>query len=112
MGSSLTISHICLPCLPGGRALSWPGGEGRRIVRWQSWRGVRVVRWQRGESGRVVKWQGERFLILFKGGVQRVSPRFFFLVLMLMNGTKEQYGFRIMLLGRRCGKNFLRSYAS
>ena len=33
---------------------------------------MKVVRWQ---VGRVVKWQVGRFLVLFKGGGQRVSPR-------------------------------------
>ena len=34
------------------------------------------MRWQGGEGGRVVRWDGGRFLVLFKGGGCRVSPRF------------------------------------
>ena len=29
-----------------------------------------------GEGARVVRWEGGRFLVLFKGGVCRVSLRF------------------------------------
>ena len=38
----------------------------------------KVARWERCErvGGRVVKWQGESFLVLFKTGEHRVSPRF------------------------------------
>ena len=32
--------------------------------------------WQGREGGRVVRWEGGRFLVLFKGGGCRVSPRF------------------------------------
>ena len=51
------------------------GGEG--VVRsWQGEKGAKVVRWQGGKSGRMVKWQGGRFLVLFKIGGCKVSPRF------------------------------------
>ena len=36
--------------------------------------------WQGREGGRVVRWEGGRFLVLFKGGGCRVSPRFHFFV--------------------------------
>ena len=34
------------------------------------------MRWLGGKGGRMVKWQGGRFLLLFKSGGHRVSPRF------------------------------------
>ena len=34
------------------------------------------MRWQGGKGRRVVKWQGGRFLVLFKCGGHRMSPRF------------------------------------
>ena len=49
----------------GARLVSWEGGKGGRVMRWQGGKGERVVRWKVG-----------RFLILFKGGKHRVSPRF------------------------------------
>ena len=75
--NSLTISHMCLSCLPSGGALifwsdlfvvgrvvswkrwestelgRWESGEGRELGRWK--RCARVVRWQGGKSGRVVR---------------------------------------------------------
>ena len=63
----------------GWRAVMWQvgkGGGGRGVVRrWQGGKGARVVRWQGGKGGRMVKWQGGRFLVLFKSGGNRVSPR-------------------------------------
>ena len=44
--------------------------------RWQGRKGARVVRWQGAKGGRVVKWQGRRFLVFFKNGGHRVTPRF------------------------------------
>ena len=72
----MTISHMCLPCLPSERTLlfwrdlfvvrrevswerwesselgvRWQGGKGGRIVRWHSPRGGKVVRWEFGKGG-------------------------------------------------------------
>ena len=33
-----------------------------------------AIRWKRSRG--VVKWQGGRFLVLFKSGEHRVSPKF------------------------------------
>ena len=44
-------------------------------MRWQGWRGGRVVRWQGGKLRRVMRWQGRSFVVLFKAGGRRVSPR-------------------------------------
>ena len=51
----------------GGIVVRWQVGKGGRVVRWQGWKG--------GKYGRVVRQQGGRFLVLFKGGGCRVSPR-------------------------------------
>ena len=68
---------------------------------WKDEKGGRVMRWQDGKGGRVVRWEGGRFLVLFKGGEHRVSPRFYVFVsdlnqgkegvvcLMLIKGKKE-----------------------
>ena len=79
MNSYLTISHTCLPCLPGGgtllfwdercyivvgRLVSWERWESTELGRWESGEGselgswkrcVKVVRWQGGKSRRVVR---------------------------------------------------------
>ena len=47
------------------------------------------MKWQGGKGGRVVRWEGERFLILFKVGEHRVSPRFYFFVSDVNQGNKE-----------------------
>ena len=65
-----------------------------------------------GEGARVVRWEGGRFLVLFKGGGYRVSPRFYLFCLMLVNGNNEQVGFKIFLRSHRAGKTLLRSFAS
>ena len=41
------------------------------------WKGNEVVRWERRESG---EYEGGRFLVLFKGGEDRMSPRFYLFV--------------------------------
>ena len=62
--------------LEGSDVASWERWGGRGVVRrWQGGKGARVVRWQGGKGGRMVKWQGGRFLVLFKSGGNRVSPR-------------------------------------
>ena len=34
------------------------------------------MRWKVGKGGKVVRWEGGGFLVLFKGGGCRVTPRF------------------------------------
>ena len=48
------------------------------------------MRWQGGKGRRVLRWQGGRFLVLFKGGEDRVSPRFYLFVSNVNQGTKER----------------------
>ena len=52
------------------------GGEGGKVMRLEGGEGRRMVRPQGGEGGRVVRLQGGEFLVLFKGGECRVTPRF------------------------------------
>ena len=56
-----------------GRLVQWEGGK---VVRWQGGKGGKVVRWQGGKGGRVVRQKGGRYLVLFKGGGHKMSPRF------------------------------------
>ena len=56
-------------------------------MRWEGAKGGRVMRWQGGKGERVVGWEGGRFLVLFKGGEHRVSPRFY-LVFHVDQGNK------------------------
>ena len=58
-------------------------------MRWEGAKGGRVMRWQGGKGGRVVRWEAGRFLVLFKGGEHRVSPRFYLFV-SDVKGTKGQ----------------------
>ena len=57
-------------------------------MRWEGGKGGRVMRWQGGKGERVVRWEGGRFLVLFKDGEHRVSPRFYLLFLMLIKKIK------------------------
>ena len=68
-----------------------------------------MARWGRGESGEVGRC---RFLALFKGGGNSVSPRFHLFFLMLIKETKGQDGFKIFLRGCSNGKTLSRSYTS
>ena len=73
----------------GGRIVSWEGGKGGRlIVCWESGEGGRVVRWQGGKSGRMVRQKGWRYLVLFKDGKHKMSPRFHFFVSNVNQGNK------------------------
>ena len=38
------------------------------------------MRQQGGKGGSVVRWEGGRFLVLFKGGEHRLSPRFYLFI--------------------------------
>ena len=49
------------------------------------------MKWQGGEGGRVVRSEGGGFLVLFKGGECRVTPRFHLLVSDI-NQRKERAG--------------------
>ena len=40
------------------------------------WEGGKVVRWQGGKGERMVRQKGGRYLVLFKGGGHKMSPRF------------------------------------
>ena len=49
---------------------------GGRLVRWEDRKGGREMRWQGGKGGKLIRWEGGKFLVLFKSGKHRVSPRF------------------------------------
>ena len=79
----LAVSH----CVPGFTEVGgccycrkWVSSSwkiGGRLVRWKGGKDGRVMRWQGGKGRRVVRWEGGRFLVLFKSGEYRVSPRFY-----------------------------------
>ena len=69
------------------------------------WEGGRVMRWQGGRVG------GGRFLVLFKGGEHRTSPRFYLFVSDVNQGN-EGDGLKIFLRAHRDRKTLLRSSAS
>ena len=58
--------------------MRWQVRKAGRVVRSQGGKGVSVVKWERWESGEVARWGGGGFLVLFKSGGRRVSPRFHF----------------------------------
>ena len=58
-----------------------------------------------------MKWEGGRFLVLFKGGENRVSPRFCLFVSDVNQGN-EGDRLKIFLRARKGGKTLLRSSAS
>ena len=46
----------------------------------------------------MVRWEGGRYVVLFKGGGCRLSPRFLLLFLILIKGTKRWNGFKIFCM--------------
>ena len=80
-------------------------------MRLEGGKGGRVMRSQVGKGGRVMRWEGGRFLVLFKGGEYRVSPRFYLFV-SDVNQRNKGDGLKIFLRACRDGKTFLRSSAS
>ena len=71
MSGCLTISHMCLPCLPSERILpiwrhlfvvgsevTWKRWDSSELGRWE--RCIGGVRWQVGKGGRIVRWHGWR----------------------------------------------------
>ena len=67
-----------------------------------------MARWERRESG---EYEGGRFLVLFKGGEDRMSPRFYLFLSDVNQGNKGD-GLKIFLCTRRYGKILLRSSGS
>ena len=60
MNSYLTISHMCLLCLPsGGTLLFWSDlFVNGRVVSWERWESAELGRWESGEGselGRLIK---------------------------------------------------------
>ena len=72
----------------GQRLVRWQGEKGGRVVRWQGRKDERVVRWQGGKDGRMVCQEDGRYLVLFKGGGHRMSPRFHLFVSDVNQGNK------------------------
>ena len=60
------------------------GGSFVTLERWERWEGGEVRKvgkvgwwgWEEETGGRLVRWEVERFLVLFKVGGRKVSPRF------------------------------------
>ena len=80
--------------LQGSKMLvrGWRGGKVGRIMRWRVGKGRRVVRLECG-----------RYLVLFNGGRERMSPRFFLFVSDVNQGAKECFS----IPPRRDGKTLL-----
>ena len=80
-------------------------------MRWESGKGGRVMRKQGGKGRRLVRWEGGKFLVLFKGGKHRISPRFC-LFFTDVNQGNEGVGLKIFLCVHRDGKTLFRSSVS
>ena len=72
----------------GGKLVRWEGGEGGRVVRWQGGKGGEVVGRQGGKGGRMVRQKGRRYLVLFKGGGHKMSPKCHLFVSGVNQGNK------------------------
>ena len=81
----------------------------REVKCW--WEVGEVGRWERWKGNEVVRWEDGRFLVLFKGGEHRVSPRFYLFVSDVNQGN-EGDGLKIFLCARRDGRTLIRSSAS
>ena len=75
-----------------GRLARWEGGEGGRVVRRQDGKGRKVVRWQGGKGGRMVRQKGGRYVVLFKSGGHKMSPKFHLFVSDIDQGNEEVRG--------------------
>ena len=60
----------------------------------------------------MVRWEGRSFLVLFKGGGCRVSPRFHLFVFDINQGNKEAEWVQTFLHGPGDGKTLITSSAS
>ena len=78
---------------------------------WGGGKGGRVMKWQAGKGGGVVRWQVGRFLVLFKDGECRASPRFYLFV-SDVNQENARNGLKIFWRAHRDGKTLLKSSAS
>ena len=72
--------------------MRWEGGKGGRLVRWESGEGGRVIRWEGSELARWKRWKnseaGGRYLILFKSGGHKITPRSHLFVSDVNQGNK------------------------
>ena len=59
MNSYLTISHMCLPCLPsGGMLLFWSDlFVVERVVSWEKWDSTELGRWDKGKVSELRRWK-------------------------------------------------------
>ena len=69
--------------------MRWESEECGRAVRWQGGKGGKVVRWQGEKGGRMVRQKVERYLVLFKDGGHKMSPRFHLFVSDVNQGNKR-----------------------
>ena len=74
------------------------------------WEGERIVRWQGGKGGRMVRQKGGRYLVLFKDGGHKMSPRFHLFVSDVNQGNEGLGWVQDFLCDRRDGKTLLRSF--
>ena len=68
--------------------MRWESEECGRAVRWQGGKGGKVVRWQGEKGGRMVRQKVERYLVLFKDGGHKMSPRFHLFVSNVNQGNE------------------------
>ena len=92
--------------------MGWESGEGGRVVTWQDGKGGKVVRWQGGKGGRMLRQKGGRYLVLFKSGGHKMSPRFHIFVSDVNQGMKGWDGFKTFWHGCRYRKTVLRYFTS
>ena len=92
--------------------MRWEGAKGGRLVRWQGEKGGKVVRWQTRKGGRMVRQKDGRYLVLFKGGGHKMSPRFHLLVFDVNQGNKGVGWVQDFLVWLQGWKDPLRSFVS
>ena len=58
-------------------------------MRWEGEKSRRLVKWEGGKDGKMVRREVERYLVLFKGGEHKMSPRLYLFVSDVIQGNKE-----------------------
>ena len=58
-------------------------------MRWEGEKSRRLVKWEDGKDGKMVRREVGRYLVLFKGGAHKMSPRLHLFVSDVIQGNKE-----------------------
>ena len=58
-------------------------------MRWEGEKRRRLVKWEDSKDGKMLRQEVRRYLVLFKGGAHKMSPRLHLFVSDVIQGNKE-----------------------